>query len=100
MLIWQPANVATPAVAPSGLVVQVNVPLPGLLLMASVTLAVLSTGFPLASSNVTAGCAVHAVPALPPPGCVVNTNCVAVAAVTLKPLLVALVKPLLVAVRV
>jgi hypothetical protein len=60
----------------------------------------LVTVFPPASCTVTTGCAVQAVAAVPPPGCVVKANCAAVPTVMLKELLVAEVRPVLVAVKV
>src|SRR5258707_10845681 len=94
----QPANVATPEEALSGLAVHVSVPPPGFVPIARVIGAELPvTGLPTASSTVTTGCVAHAVPPVPPPGCVVNTSWVAVPAVIVKGLLVALVSPLLVA---
>jgi hypothetical protein len=42
--------------------------------IASVIEAELLAELPYASSTVTMGCVVHAVPAFPPIGCVVNTN--------------------------
>jgi hypothetical protein len=99
VLILQPANVATPEEAPNGLVLQVSVPLP--VPMANwIEAELLVTVFPPASSTVTAGCTVHAVAAVPPPGCVVKANCAAVPTVILNALLVAEVSPLLVAVSV
>jgi len=88
-----PKNVATPAVAFTGLAVQVKTPLPGgLVLIAKVTADVsVVTVLPLASSTVTTGCVVQAVPPVHPAGAVVKANCVADPGVMLKPLLVAAV---------
>ena len=102
-LILQPANVATPETAASGLVVQLNTPLgfPVPDVIANVTLAELVvTVFPNASWIATFGCVAHATPPVPLLGCCVNPNCAAAPAVTLNVLLVALVKPVLEAVRV
>ena len=98
-LILHPAKFATPAVAASGFVVQLSVPLLGFVLIARVIDAVLPvpvvTGLPNWSSTVTTGCCDQATPPVPPPGWVVKTNCVAVLGVILKVLLVAPVKPVL-----
>jgi len=97
----QPANVSTPEEALCGFVVQVSVPPPGFVPIASMIEAELPvTVLPFASSTVTIGCVVQAVPPVPPPGCVVKTTFVAVPAVILNALLVAEVSPLLVAVKV
>src|SRR5260370_3417275 len=95
----QPANVATPEEALSGLAVHVSVPPPGFVPIARVIGAELPvTGLPPASSTVTTGCAVHAVPPVPPLGCVVNTSWVALTTAILNALLVALAIPALVTV--
>ena len=76
-VILQPAKVATPALAASGLVVQARVP-PGLVPMARVIeLVALVTVLPPASSTVTAGWVPQAAPLAPPPGWVVKTSWVA-----------------------
>src|SRR5258707_7375909 len=91
----QPANVATPEEALSGLAVHVSVPPPGFVPIARVIGAELPvTGLPPASSTVTTGCVVHAVPPVPPPGCVVKASCAAVTTALLDSLLVALVNAL------
>ena len=60
--ILQPANVATPATAATGLVVQVSVPDPGFVPIASVTLEVFPvTVLPNESCTVTTGWVDHAV---------------------------------------
>jgi len=102
LLILQPANVATPEEADfERPPVQVSVPPPGFVPMASVIDAeLLVTVLPPASCTVTTGCVVHAVPPVPPPGCVVKANCAAEPTVILNVLLVAEVSPLLVAVKV
>ena len=104
-LILQPANVAIPVPAVfTGLVVQVSVapavPVP--LVIASVTgIPAVVTALLFASSTVTLGCVVNAVPAAEGVlGSVVKTNWVAVPGVMLKALLVADVSPVLEAVSV
>ena len=74
--IVQPANVAPPATAAAaGPPVQARVPPPALVPIASVTVSVApATGLPPASVTATAGCAAQAVPATPPPGCIVSTS--------------------------
>src|SRR5579862_8504906 len=91
--ILQAANVATPEEAACGFVVHVSAApaVPVAAVIARVIEAVLlATGIPLASSTVTAGCAAHAVPPVPPPGCAVNASLAATPKI-LKALLVALV---------
>ena len=96
-----PANVATPDVAASGLVVQVSVPPPGLVPIASVMLALLVvTVLPPASWTLTTGWVPKLVPPVPPPGWVVNATFVAAPTVMLNAADVALVKPPEVAVSV
>ena len=101
LAIEQPAKVATPDVAATGFVVHVNVPPPGLVPIANVTLALLDvTVFPPASWTVTTGWVPHAVPPVPPPGWVVNANFDAAPTETLNVFDVAVVSPAEVAVRV
>src|SRR4029077_2411472 len=98
--ILQPAKVATPLEAATGLVVQVSVaPLPGCVAIASATDADdVVTVLPPLSSTVTTGCCVQvAALALEPLGCVVNTSCVAAPTLIEKVVLVALGSPLLAA---
>jgi hypothetical protein len=67
--ILHPANVATPDVALTGLLVHVNVPPPAFVSIANAIEAVLFvTVLPDASCTVTTGCVVQAVAPLPPPG--------------------------------
>jgi hypothetical protein len=88
-----PVNVATPELADfERPPVHVSVPPPAFVPMASVIEAELLTVLPYASSTVTAGCVPNAAPAVPPLGCVVKTNWLAVPAFTVKLLLVALVR--------
>ena len=83
--ILQPANVATPATAVTGLVVQVSVPDPGFVPIARVTLEVsLVTVLPAASCTVTTGWVDHAVPPVPPVVCVVNASFAGAPAVMLN----------------
>jgi len=95
-----PAKVATPEEAASGLVVHVSVPLPGFVPIASVIDAeLLVTVLPPASCTFTTGCTAQAVPPVPPPGCVVKASWAADPTVMLNELLVAPVRPVLLAVR-
>jgi hypothetical protein len=78
VLIDRPLNVAKPVlVLTATIVVPLSTPPgPALFWMARVTFcAVPVTVFPFASSRVTTGCVVQVVPPVPPPGCVVKTNC-------------------------
>ena len=85
----------------SGLVVQVSAPLPGLDPIARVIEFVADvTVLPPASWMATTGWADQAVPIVPPPGWVVNPSLDAVPTVMLNVLLIALVRPVAVAVRV
>jgi hypothetical protein len=99
----QAANAATPEDAGKGFVVHVRaapaVPVP-LVIASCIEAELLVTVFPPASSTVTTGCVDHAVPPVPPPGCVVKTNCAPVPTVIVVAVLTALVSPLLVAVSV
>ena len=72
----QPAKVATPFDAVTGFVVQENPSLPTAAVIASVTCVEPSfaTVRPPESWTVTLGCVVHALPAAPPLGCVVNAS--------------------------
>ena len=100
-LILQPAKVATPATAALGLVVQVRVPVPGLVPMARVIDEVLVvTVLPPASSTATRGWVGKAVPPRPPVGSVVKPTWVAGPVVMLKGLVVAVARVPSVAVRV
>ena len=99
-VISQPAKVATPALAASGLVVQASVP-PGLVPRARVIeLVALVTTLPEASSTLTAGWVPQAAPLAPPPGWVVKTSWVAVPTVMGTFPLVTVVKPVAEAVSV
>jgi hypothetical protein len=99
LLMLRPVNVDTPEVA-LRVAVPESVPLDGLVVMARAIDAELPvTVLPPASWTVTTGCAVHAVPPVPPPGCVVKASLAAVPTVMLKLLLTALVRPLEEAVR-
>ena len=102
MLIEQPEKVATPELAVPGLVVHVNVPPPGLVPMASVTLALLDvTVLPPASCTVTAIDGLNATPAVMiEAGCVVKASWVAAPTATLSVFDVAVVMPVAVAVNV
>ena len=60
MLILQPAKVATPPLAVTGLAVQVSAPLPGFVPIASVIEAVDETVLPKASCTATTGCVAKA----------------------------------------
>ena len=95
----QPAKVAMPEDAVCGLVVQARVPVP--LATARVTGALEPvTVLPLASWTVTTGWVVKAVPLTAPAGWVVTANWDAAPAVSEKLGVVALVRPVLVAVSV
>ena len=96
----RPLNVATPFVAVT-VAVPLSVPLPAFVPIATVMLALDDvTVLPYASSTVTTGCVVQAVPAAPPPGCIENTSFDAPLTLTVNVLLVAPVKLPLAAVRV
>ena len=97
-VILQPAKVATPLVAPSGLVVQARVPagLPAPTARVMELVAVV-TVLPPTSWTVTTGWVVHVAPLAPPPGWVVKPSWVAAPIVMAKALLVAVVSPLEVA---
>ena len=97
----QPAKVATPETAALGLAVHDSTPPPGFVPIANVMLATDDvTVFPPASCTLTTGCVAHAVPPVPPPGCVVNASCAAAPTVMLNVLDVAVVSPADVAVSV
>ena len=100
-LMLQPAKVATPATAVTGLVVQVRVPVPGLVPMARVTAEVsVVTVLPPASSTVTCGWVAKAVPPVLLPGAAVKATWVAGPVVMLKGLVVSVARVPSVAVRV
>ena len=81
--ILQPAKVATPLVVV--LVQPERVPLPGLVPMASVTVALSPCmTLPEASSIQTVGWVVSGVPPVPLPGCCLNTSCAGTPAVMLN----------------
>src|SRR5207245_8377880 len=102
LLRLHPANVATPELAVTGLVVHVRAPPPGLVPMARVTLALeVVTVLPPASWTFTTGwIGKTPLAAVAPLGWVVTTRWVAGPTVTLNVALVAVLSPLLVAVRV
>lgn len=100
-VISQPANVAIPDVAATGFDVHDNTPPPGLVPIANVTDAADPViVFPPASWTLTTGCVAHAVPPVPPPGCVVNATFAAAPTVMLNVADVAVVSPADVAVTV
>ena len=99
-VILQPAKLAMPVLAVSGLVVQASVP-PGLVPTASVIeLVALVTTLPPASSTLTAGWVPQAAPLAPPPGWPVKTNWEALPKVIVNVPLETVVKPFAAAVRV
>src|ERR1700759_1495408 len=71
----QPANVATPAVTVNGFVVHDNVAPPAVVRFNVTALLSDVTTLPPASSTVTAGCVVNAVPPVESDGWVLNTSC-------------------------
>ena len=94
-----PEKVATPELAAFGLAVHVRVPVP--LVIARVTALVsLVAVLPEASCTVTTGWVANATPPVLPLGIVVKASFLAVPRVIPKVLLTALVRPVVVAVRV
>ena len=96
----QPANVATPATAAFGFVVQVSVAPPGVVSARVTELVSDVTVLPPASCTATTGWVARAEPPVPVPGCVVNVSWAAAPAAITKLLLVADVNDPSVAVRV
>jgi hypothetical protein len=89
----QPAKVATPANALTGLVAQVRVAPAGVVMLRVIEAALLVTVFPPASWTVTTGCVPKAVPPVEPEGLLVKASWVADPALTVKLALTALVSP-------
>src|ERR1035437_2765113 len=79
----QPANVSTPATAAFGLVVQVRLAPPGVVIARVIEVVAVVTVLPTASWTVTVGWMVQAVPPVPPPGCVVKASLLGVPTVML-----------------
>jgi hypothetical protein len=98
-LIRQPTNVATPATALLGFVVQVRVAPAGVVMLRVTPTVLLLTVRPPASATVTTGWTENATPPVPSEGSVVTSRLVA-APKMLKPVLTAAVSPPAVAVSV
>src|SRR5665811_656763 len=73
----QPANVSTPATAGCGLVVQVRIAPPGVVIARVIEVVAVVTVLPPASWTVTVGWLVQAVLLAPPPGCAVKASLLA-----------------------
>src|SRR5664280_1841215 len=93
----QPANVSTPATAGCGLVVQVRIAPPGVVIARVIEVVAVVTVLPPASWTVTVGWVAQTVPPVPPPGCALKTSLLAAPTVMLNVPLVASVRGLLVA---
>src|SRR3954469_22516908 len=96
----QPANVATPATAATGLLSHVSVAPAGVVIANVTALMSVVTVLPAASWIVTTGCVPNATPPVEPLGCVVKASCAAGPAVMVTVVLTAAVNAPSVAVSV